>query len=164
MKKTRTIIASIVMFLIVLLLIIIVVAVATRKPITSKSDEETSLEIAQDGGRGQGVNKNETSTDNNNAGMAEKDEQGESSDQQSEEDASDKNLPPVSNDGESATVQTTPEKEETEGEEVKTIEIGQSSEDLPKTGPESALPLAILLGTVTMFISSCICIREKRVI
>ena len=151
MKKTRTIIAAVLMFLIVLLLIIIVVAVATRKPVElSKTNEENTSQIA------------ENSDSKNKNGIGDKAQ--ENSKQDTEEDASDENLPPVSNDNKSATVQTTPNKKEPEGEDVKTIEIGQNNEDLPKTGPESALPLAILLGTVAMFLTSCICVREKRVL
>lgn len=153
MKKTRTIIAAVLMFLIVLLLIIIVVAVATRKPVElSKTNEENTSQIAE----------NSDSKIENKNGIGDKAQ--ENSKQGTEEDASDENLPPVSNDNKSATVQTAPNKKEPEGEDVKTIEIGQSNEDLPKTGPESALPLAILLGTVAMFLTSCICVREKRVL
>lgn len=143
MKKTKTIITAVLMFLIVLLLIIIVVAVATRKPVgVNDTNKENTSQIAE---KSQETGKN-------------------AKENEVEKDATDENLPPVSNDNESATVQTTPDKEEPESEEVKTIEIGSSSEDLPKTGPESALPLAILLGTATMFVTSCICVREKRVL
>lgn len=161
MNKKRTIIATVVMFLIIALLIIIIVAVATRKPageITKRTASEFS-EIAKNG-----AEKNQNK-------------------------AEDENLPPVSNSNDSAIVKSegNESSEKTETSENKTeintetngsmfsdqttiinTEISDveqtNNSDLPKTGPESALPLALLLGVFATFIASSLVVRDRRLI
>ena len=163
MNKKRTIIATVVMVLIILLLIILVIAASMRKP-AGEIKTGNSIEI--------GVTKQEDHTVKN--------------------DVKDENLPPVSNSNDSASVKSeekndteTTEKNETEtknktesetqnqtgkGMMSTSIDISEESfansddNDLPKTGPESALPLALVLGTLTAFIASCLVVRDKRLI
>ncbi len=163
MNKKRTIIATVVMVLIILLLIILVIAASMRKP-AGEIKTENPIEI--------GVTKQEDHTVKN--------------------DVEDENLPPVSNSNDSASIKSeeknnteTTEKTETETEDKAksetqsqagkgmmstSIDINEESfaysddTDLPKSGPESALPLALVLGALTTFIASCLVVRDKRLI
>ena len=163
MNKKRTIIATVVMVLIILLLIILVIAASMRKP-AGEIKTGNSIEI--------GVTKQEDHTVKN--------------------DVKDENLPPVSNSNDSASIKSeekndteTTGKSETKSESKSesetqnqtgkgmmstSIDISEESftesdnGNLPKSGPESILPLALVLGALTTFVASCLVVHDKRLI
>ena len=148
MNKKRTIITMVVMILIIALLIILVIAAATSRQIP-KGENGNSLgssEIAQ----------KEDHTINSNV--------------------EDENLPPVSNENDSALAKTEPNQKPVDNQNTSnqsqdsqtasesttsSIDIAIEEKNLPHSGPESALPLALILGTLTTFVFSCSLVREK---
>lgn len=71
---------------------------------------------------------------------------------------SEENLAPVSNSDESGLAQSAPT-------QILDDSAAQSnSSQLPTTGPEDLLPLALLLGAAVTYLASCLCARAPRVL
>ncbi len=168
MNKKRTIITAVVMFLIIALLIIIIIAVATRKPAgeVRKPGETTEIAIKDHTIKSDVGEENLPPVSNS-------EESATISTNESSESSSS-----VSNEGsalefsekteENSKAEKSTEAESTSAQDssnkgmTSTVIVDTEESNLPHSGPESALPAALLLGTLTTFIVSKIYFREKR--
>jgi len=130
MNKKRFFTTILAMILVIILLVLIIVAAASPKKNTGDNNEPETFSSV------------------------------ERKDDTTEHKVEDENLPPVSNENEVATIESDSDSKEVENVENSVSLADSSSEnlvaatDLPQSGPENILPLAIVLGSLTTFFLS----------